>query len=76
MKVQSADVFGQSFHMSLEDGKDRVNSYAGSLCSFALFTLVCLYGYLKMDVLLAKKDVDMLSAVLDYHYEEEYIFNY
>lgn len=29
-----------------------------------------------MDVLIAKKDVDMLSAVLDYYFDENYIFDY
>ena len=62
--------------MSLEDGKDQVNSYMGSICTLFLFMLICMYGYQKMDVLVAKKDVDMLSAVLDYYYDEDFTFNY
>ena len=62
--------------MSLENGNDKVNSYMGSICSLFLFMLICLYGYQKMDVLVAKKDVDMLSATLDYFYEEDFVFHY
>ena len=56
--------------MSLDDGKDNVNSYMGSFCTFFLFFVISTYGYQKMDVLIAKKDVDMLSSILDFHYEE------
>ena len=58
--------------MSLDDDKHKVNSCMGSVCSFFLFFVICIYGYQKMDVLIAKKDVNMLSSTLDYHYEEEY----
>ena len=75
-RILSTDFFGHTFHMSLDKGRDEVNSYTGSICSFLVFFLICIYGTLKIDVLIAKKDVDMLSAILDYYYDEGYIFNY
>ena len=62
--------------MILDEGKERINSCMGSLCSFLIFILICTYGYYKKDILIDRKDVDILSAVLDYYHEEDFTFDY
>ena len=42
----------------------------GSLCSLLVVVLVCIYGQFKYTVLLQKKDVDIISMVLEYHYDD------
>ena len=51
--------------MRLDEGSDTLNSYMGSLWSLILFLLVVMYSYLKADVLINKKDVDVLSTIND-----------
>ena len=49
---QNYDMFSQSFAMSLDDGEDRMRSNTGALCSVIITFIVCLYSYLKFDVLI------------------------
>ena len=59
------------------DGDTRVaQSFLGSLCSLMIFTLTVLYAYQKMDVLIAKKDVDVLSATKQLVFNENDKFTY
>ena len=59
------------------DGDTRVaQSFLGSLCSLMILILTVLYAYQKMDVLIAKKDVDVLSATKPLVFTEEDKFNY
>ena len=37
----------------------------GTLCSLTIFVIFAIYGYLKLDVLINKKDIDILSVMLD-----------
>ena len=46
------DMFSQSFAMSLDDGDDRMRTKTGALCSVIVMSIVCLYSYLKVDVLI------------------------
>ena len=49
---QNYDMFSQSFAMSLDDGDDRMRTKTGALCSVIVMSIVCLYSYLKVDVLI------------------------
>jgi len=62
--------------MKLDQGKDDVKSMVGSLCSIILLIVVAGYVYLKTDVLISKKDVDILSTVNDLHFTPDDVFNY
>ena len=53
-----------------------VNSRCGSICTFSVIILVVWYSYIKMEVLLLRKDVDIISAINEYHYSEDYKFSY
>ena len=46
----------------------------GSMCSILLTALMLMYGYQKMDVLVSRKDVDVLSTVNDLHFTENDVF--
>ena len=53
-----------------------VNSICGSVCTCILVAFVAWYTYLKIEVLIHRKDVDVLSAINEYHYEEDHKFDY
>ena len=56
-------MFGSSFEMKLDEGRSQLASCTG--VSFTIFTiaLMTVYFYLKADVLINKKDVNILSTV-------------
>lgn len=58
------------------DGDDTLKSLMGALCSIILTIVVLLYTYQKLDVFLAKKDVDILSTINDLHWTDDDIFSY
>ena len=62
--------------MRIDANKVALNSYMGSFLSFILFCLVVIFTYLKADVLIQKKDVDVLSTVNDRHFTPEDKINY
>lgn len=64
-KLKSQDQFGETFNMKLDAGSDDVRSILGALCSLILFIIVLGFAYLKADVLINKKDVDILSTSND-----------
>ena len=49
--------------MKLDGGQSHLKSYFGSICSLMIFMLVLTYSLQKMDVLLNKKDVNVLATV-------------
>ena len=63
--IKNRDDYGEGFHMKLDDGDDVKTSFLGGICSLILLIVVIMYAYLKGDVLINKKDVDILSTVND-----------
>ena len=57
------DSFGEHFNLSLDGDSQVAQSYMGSLCTIIILCVTVLYTVMKLDVLMAKKDVDVLSAV-------------
>lgn len=51
--------------MKIDGGEVGIKSWMGSLCSIILATVMLAYMYQKMDVLIARKDVDVLSTIND-----------
>lgn len=64
-KLKRTDIFGGQFRMRLDKGNLSLNSFVGSLVSIILFLTLLNFAYLKADVLINKKDVDVLSTVND-----------
>ena len=48
----------------------------GALCSLILTIILIAYAYLKIDVLIEKKDVDIMRTVNDYHFADDEVFGY
>ena len=75
-KLKDQDQFGETFHMKLDGASDDLRSILGALCSLVLFLIVLGFAYLKADVLINKKDVDILSTVNDNFFTPDDVLNY
>lgn len=60
--------------MRLEADEQEVKSIGGIICTIFLLALIGNYAYLKLDVLLENKDVDVLSVVYDKYFDYNYNF--
>ena len=49
--------------MKLDANHSQIQSYTGSCLSILVICIILAYAYLKADVLIARKDVDVLSAI-------------
>ena len=54
--------------MKLDAGNDNLRSILGSFCSFILICVLCMFAYLKFDVFINKKDVDIMSTINDNYF--------
>ena len=43
--VKNRDLFGESYRMKLDYGREEVKSYMGSLCSLLLTLIIFLYAF-------------------------------
>ena len=61
--------------MKLEEGITSVPSKMGTFCSLLLMMTVLTFTYYKVDVLLGRKDVDVLSAVAENYFDSSDSFS-
>ena len=61
-KIESLDSFGTSFTMQIEKDKSELKSMCGSLFTFLIYIVTAVYFLQKIDVWIAKKDVDIMSS--------------
>lgn len=74
--LKSQDAYGQDYVIGLDGENYVAQSLFGSFCSLFVFITTFLYAVQKTDVLIAKKDVDILSATKDLAFDATDIFNY
>ena len=73
-KLLGYDQFGQSVSMNLDQGQGSLPSKMGTVSSFLLFVILIAYTYYKFNIMLEKKAVDILSAVKQDYFQEDYTF--
>ena len=62
--------------MGLDRDNHSVESYLGALLSLIILVTTSSYAAQKLDILLAKKDVDVLAAVKELEFTSDYKFTY
>ena len=75
-RVQSLDSFGESFRMKLDRDQHVVQSLIGSCFTFILFIGVVFYFYLKLDVFINKKDVDIMTSFKEGALDTDFVMTY
>ena len=68
------DRFTEPFQMRLNDGQTALSTWTGSICSMSLLIILLIYTYLKVDILIERKDVNILSALNDSFFDGSYKF--
>ena len=62
--------------MKLDEHLGQIQSYMGSILSILATCVILAYAYRKADVLLARKDVDILSTINDQAFSYNDVFSY
>ena len=70
------DYFGDQFRMRFDADSISLNSICGSVMSIFITIVLFMFAYLKGDVLIKKKDVDILSTINDRHFSDTDQFTY
>ena len=75
-KVLDQDQFSQQFRMKIHEEFAALPSPSGLV--FTLILFIILFGYFvqKTDILLNRRDVDVMLAVKQNFYDENYVFDY
>ena len=68
------DRFGESFTMKFEGGKTQLKSITGTTLTILLIIILLGYTALKVDNLIKRSKVDIISAVNEDFYDENYRF--
>ena len=68
------DRFGESFTMKFDGGKKELKSITGTTLSILLIIFLLGYTALKVDNLIRRNQVDIISAVNEDYYNEDYRF--
>ena len=63
-KLLALDAFEENFRMKLEKENSGLNTSFGSILTILVYCTVFLYTYMKVDVLIMKKDVDIMSTTM------------
>lgn len=73
-KLLAQDKFGQSFSLNVDKGVQTLPSKMGTACSILLLMILAAYTGYKIDILGAKKSIDILSVVIENHFSGDYVF--
>ena len=74
--LKNQDTFGQWPKWKFAKGQEEIKSCCGSIISLVILALTLLYAYMKTDVLLNKKDVNILSTINDQYFTPNDTFTF
>ena len=75
-KVMSYDQFGEVYQMKLDGGRATLPSCCGLLSTLLTVVIISLYAFQKYDVLVNRKDVNVLSTVNRLFFNDTELFSY
>ena len=70
------DQFGEGYALNLDREKSQMTSYCGVCGSIFLLVIILIYGFQKADVLINKKDVNILQTKKSLHFNAWDKFTY
>ena len=62
--------------MKIDAGQEATTSCVGGILSLILFGVIIIFALQKADILINKKDVDILSTVNDKYFDADHVFNH
>ena len=60
--------------MLIDEGRDVLQSKMGALCSIILLILMLIYTGYKISILEGKKDIDIVQAIKENHFDQSHVF--
>ena len=73
-RLQKSDQFGQAFAFNLGGDRNALPSTIGAICSIVLTITILSYAGYKWSILIEKKSVDIVQAVIENKYDDSYVF--
>lgn len=68
-------MFSQSYTLRIDgEGRDALPSKLGAIFSILLMIIMLLFTGYKISRLTGKKNVDIIQAVVENHYDDEFVF--
>ena len=61
--------------MKLDKENSILNSSFGSVLTILVYLTIAIYSYLKADVWLNKKDIDIMSSTMIDHFDSDFVIN-
>ena len=74
-KMLSIDRFGEEFLMKFDGGRKKLQTCTGTFMSILMLIILVIYTMLKVDVLISKNQVDIISAINEDHFDENLTFS-
>ena len=60
--------------MLIDEGRDALPTKMGALCSIILLILMLIYTGYKISILEGKKDIDIVQAIKENHFDYSHVF--
>ena len=70
------DLFSESFQMELDVNDSAYRSYMGAFCTIVVAFFVLAFTLTKLQTLINRKDVDIMSLAEDSAIDEDEVFSY
>ena len=73
---QAQDKFGRGFGLKMDSGKGAMKTHVGTLCTCIWVAIMIAYGGTKIDTLINKKGISILTTNSDMHFKGYEEFDY
>ena len=74
--LKKYDWFGRPFGLKMDTGKGQVKSFMGTLCTLTWIIIMVVFALQKIDTLIGKKSIRILSSVKDLYFKDDNEFDY
>lgn len=73
---KAQDKFGRGFGLKMDNGKGAMKTHVGTICSIIWVTIIIVYGATKIDTLVNKKSISILTTYNDLYFKDSQSFDY
>ena len=74
-KLLKLDFYGENFRMKIDRSVESLPTWMGTFCSLLTLVIMVAFTALKLDVLLRKDDINVLVAMREYFFPDDFVFN-
>ena len=67
---KAQDKFGRGFGLKMDNGKGAMKTHVGTICTIIWVTIILVYGATKIDALVNKKSISILTTYSDLYFKD------